>query len=148
MITKNIETLNAEEDALLKASRSAQNLSYAPYSKFTVGVSVQMQNGTILQGANQENAAYPMCLCGEQVALAHAKMSYPTEIIQAICISTPKAFDSIFPPSPCGACRQVISEYQNRQEQAIEIILDGGTVIYKFSSIADLLPYQFSSKNL
>lgn len=140
--------LNDSESQLLTEARDAQSLAYAPYSNFKVGVSILMKNGVILQGANQENAAYPMCLCGEQVALSHAKMSFPEEIITTICISTSIINDQKNPPSPCGACRQVISEYEYRQKKNIRIICEGADKVYSFESVDEILPYSFTSDHL
>lgn len=140
--------LNNIELTLIEKAREAQNLAYAPYSNFKVGVSILLQNGSILKGANQENAAYPMCLCGEQVGLAHAKMSFPNEIIDTLCISTSIINDEKNPPSPCGSCRQVISEYEFRQSKPIRIICEGTDKIYSFDSVDEILPHSFTGSHL
>lgn len=135
---------------LVQASIEAQSLSYAPYSKFHVGSSILLENGNILKGANQENASYPLCLCAERVALCYSAMRHPKVEIKCLVVSTSaKLSADDMPPPPCGACRQVISESQERQKKIFTIMLIGhNKKVWIFDSIADLLPYSFSSKFL
>lgn len=125
--------------------------SYAPYSDFNVGAAVLLENGAICSGCNQENAAYPLCLCGERVALFHAGTRYtgvPIKALAIICRNNKTPLTA--PASPCGACRQVISEFVDRQKSAFPIYLlaDGVDFIYKFSGIDSLLPLSFSGESL
>jgi cytidine deaminase len=135
-----------DSDRLLieRAQQSAKN-AYAPYSKFHVGAAVLLKNGEIITSNNQENAAYPSGLCAERVALFYAMATYPKAEIEAIAI-TALSEDSLLktPPFPCGACRQVIAEYEYRQKKTIRFILhaqSGKTVVME--GIDNLLPFPF-----
>ncbi|MCH2081115.1 MAG: cytidine deaminase [Saprospiraceae bacterium] len=141
-----IEELSVEDAQLLEAAKAALQLSYSPYSEFRVGAAVLLANGAIVSGANQENAAYPMCLCAEQVALAAVASQYPDVVVKKMAITvTTKHTDINEPASPCGSCRQVICEKEDRQKGVpIEIILQGEKGdIYKLNSGRDLLPFAF-----
>ena len=142
--------LNSFHQKLVNASIEATKLSYSPYSKFKVGTAIGLNNQEIVLGANQENASYPLCLCAERVALSHAVMRYPNEEIKSIAISTSAILsEEEVPAAPCGACRQVLLEYQMRQNHVFEILLvgqDKQTWIYK--NIQELLPHSFDGKLL
>lgn len=128
------------------AAEGSLQVSYAPYSQFRVGAALLLNNGTIVAGANQENAAYPLCLCAERNALAIAHNQFPTTKIEAIFIVADYQEALI---SPCGACRQVLCESEYRQQHPIQIWLQGpGGTFYHFSSAQDLLPFQFSPNSL
>ena len=147
---ENESELTRSEQQLLEDAREAVGSSYAPYSAFHVGASVLLDNGEIVQGSNQENAAYPSGLCAERVALFHAKHQYPEATVESVAI-TAKAdhFDIDHPIAPCGACRQVIAEVQNRQSQRIRIILKGDKgVIRVIDGIENLLPLMFNEEKL
>jgi cytidine deaminase len=145
MICKDYKDLTPEEQQLVDACWEAQKLSYAPYSNFSVGCSILMSNGSIMKGANQENASYPLCLCAERVALSYAAMHHPTERIKAIAISTSADLQvDQKPAAPCGACRQVLFEYKKRQEKDFDIILVGkDNYCWVYPSIHELLPHTF-----
>ncbi len=150
MNTKEYNELVELEQELVDKCIEAQNLAYAPYSKFHVGSSLLMSNEKIIVGANQENASYPLCLCSERVALSYAAMHYPTESIKSIAISTSAnlAADEI-PAPPCGACRQVLFEYRNRQKKDFKILLVGANKkCWIYESINDLLPHTFDANFL
>ena len=124
--------------------------AYAPYSKFRVGASVLLDNGEIVMGSNQENAAYPSGLCAERVAVFQAGSIYPQATILKIAI-TAASDNSITtaPVPPCGSCRQTIAEYEIRQNTPIEIYFMGETgMIYKSASLKNLLPFMFEKKLL
>lgn len=144
------EELEASEKELLDRALAACDLAHAPYSHFQVGVSLLLNNGQIVDGANQENAAYPMCICAEPVALSNAKVNYPGAIIQMMAIRVKSKKNHISEPAaPCGACRQIISEYEQRQQAPIAILLQGETgVVYKTEGIASLLPLSFDASFL
>jgi cytidine deaminase len=125
-----------------KADQNLKN-AYAPYSKFQVSSVCEMENGELVMGTNQENAAYPSGLCAERVAIFAAKSQYPDKKVAKIVITT--AVSNATPFSPCGGCRQVLMEYEQAQNQPIEVILKSGeSKIWKFSSVADLLPFAFN----
>ena len=142
--------LSATERMLLDRALVACDKAYAPYSGFQVGVALLLDNGQVVEGANQENAAYPMCICAEPVALSRAKVQYPEAKIQWIAIRVKnEARPALEPAAPCGACRQIISEYEGRQDAAIGLLLQGQEgQIYQFDSIAPLLPLSFSGRFL
>ncbi len=135
---------------LLNIAQEAVKSAYAPYSNFYVGAAVLLQNGEIVKGNNQENAAYPSGLCAERVAIYHASAIYPNVPIIAIAIACQaKNLLINVPLSPCGSCRQSISEYENRFEQKIRMIMGGETgEIYVSESIENLLPFMFNAKYL
>ncbi len=139
--------LPAPERELLAHARAALTHSYSPYSNFKVGVALQMANGEMLGGSNYENAAYPLCICAEQSTLAAAASRFPGVAVLAIAIvvkSPHKVVDS--PAAPCGGCRQVICETEQRYGQPIRIILQGETgPVYVFDRGADLLPLAFGA---
>lgn len=142
--------LPADINALIDKAIATRKNAYAPYSKFRVGASLLLDNGETVEGSNQENAAYPSGLCAERVAIFYAGAKYPDAKILKIAISaTSDNFISKTPIPPCGACRQSISEYEQRQQTAIEIYFMGEEgEVYKSDSIADLLPFSFSKEYL
>ena len=139
-----IEDLSPNDQKLLKAARSAAKNAYAPYSKFYVGAAVLVDSGDIVTGNNQENLAYPSGLCAERVATFSAAALHPRQKLMAIAITAfAENFMTDKPIPPCGACRQVLIEYELRDNQPIRCILQGTSgQIFVFGSIADLLPLQ------
>ena len=138
--------LPTADRTLLETARNILNTSYAPYSQFQVAAAVRLQNGAVLTGANTENAAYPMCLCAERAALAAASSQHPGVAVSAIAITIRNQKMTIQQPAaPCGACRQVLAEYEDRGEQPIRVILQGETgPVICFAQARDLLPFGFS----
>ncbi len=139
-----------EEYKLLitKAKDSTQN-SYSPYSHFAVGAAVLLEDGEILCGANQENAAYPSGLCAERTVLFYANASHPHTPVKALAIAG--FTDGHFthePVSPCGACRQVMAETEHIWGKPLTILLYGEKEVYLFEGVESLLPYSFVSDNL
>jgi cytidine deaminase len=124
--------------------------AYAPYSHFRVGAAIALDNGKIVLGSNQENAAYPSGLCAERVAIYQAGAIYPEAKIVTIAISA--ASDSnptLNPIPPCGSCRQSIAEYEFKQDAPIEIYFMGESgEVYRSNSINNLLPLSFNSTSL
>ena len=119
-----LEELSQSEQDLIANTQHAFSNAYAPYSGFLVGASVLLENGEIINGSNQENAAYPSGLCAERVALFYAGSKYPEVAIKTIAISAKsKTFEIDDVVSPCGACRQVMAEYQQKQGQDIRLLL-------------------------
>lgn len=140
------EELNSDDLKLVELALEAQKSSYSPYSKFSVGAAIIMNNGEVIQGSNQENGAYPSGLCAERVALFYAGAKYPTVPIKAIAISA--SFENQLtaePVPPCGACRQVMIESRNIGKTPMKVILVGGNRIYVVEDVAFLLPFNFSS---
>lgn len=138
-----------EKEYMLQAVEIRKN-AYAPYSKFQVGAAVVLDNGVVLQGSNQENAAYPSGLCAERVVIFYAGANYPNNKIEKLFISaTPSDRESDTPIPPCGACRQSIAEYEIKQDLSIEIYFMGAKgQIYKSDSLKNLLPFMFDKASL
>lgn len=142
--------LNSSDIKLINEAVESAKLAYAPYSKFRVGASVLLKNSVIIKGNNQENAAYPSGLCAERVALFYANAVYPDSAVDTIVILSIDDKDNIIEQnaSPCGACRQVISESETRFSNPIRILLVSKDYVLEFSSINDLLPFSFGKDNL
>lgn len=141
----------AKKDAdLLFEAQKMVKLAYAPYSNFHVGAALLLENGKIITGNNQENAAYPSGLCAERVAIFSAGAHYPKEAVKSLAISVKSKNVVVNEPlSPCGACRQVIAEYENKFKKPIRIIMSGEKgAVYIAKSIESLLPLMFSKKYL
>ncbi len=142
----NIDELSETDRKLVEKSQQALSSSYSPYSHFRVAAAVLLENGEIICGTNQENAAYPSGLCAERVALFYANSKYPEVAVEMIAISASgNNIDCTAKPiSPCGSCRQVILETENRFQKPIKIILYGQEKIVVFENAKDLLPLAFS----
>lgn len=141
-----IEELESRDRELVQAAFQAQKTSYAPYSHFNVGAAIRMENGVIVKGSNQENAASPSGLCAERTAMFAAGATYPGVPMLCMAIAGGPEFslcDS--PATPCGACRQVMAEYQKIGKKPMEIILMGNNKIWKFDKVEDVLPFIFDS---
>ncbi len=129
---------------LMKQAITTREKAYAPYSKFKVGAAVLLKNGQTFVGSNQENAAYPSGLCAERVAIYQAATQCPDEEIEMIAISGSAQDPTAFPVSPCGACRQSLSEYETKQKKLIPVYFMGAEgEIVQTESIKDLLPFLF-----
>ena len=141
-----LDELDAQDRELAQAAIDATALSYAPYSGFNVGAAVLFEDGEIVKGANQENAAYPSGLCAERTALFYASASRPDKAMTAIAIAAGqngKICD--MPATPCGACRQVMAQYQTKSGRPMKVILVGEKLIWSFDKVDDLLPLIFDS---
>ncbi|MFI3239538.1 MAG: cytidine deaminase [Bacteroidales bacterium] len=136
--------LSVSDKNLVNTAKSAALRSYSPYSKFSVGAAVELDNGEIISGSNQENIAYPSGLCAERTTIFYAHSAHPDATMQTIAIAahTDGAYTAN-PITPCGACRQAISEYERLANHNIRIILYGEDKIYILESIAALLPLTF-----
>ncbi|WP_396147598.1 cytidine deaminase [Flavobacterium sp.] len=145
-----INELPSEIQTLMNQAIETRKNAYAPYSKFRVGAAILLDNGKIVLGSNQENAAYPSGLCAERVAIFQAGAIYPNAKIVKLAITA--ASDSnptLSPIPPCGACRQSIAEYEFKQETPIEIYFMGESgEVYKSNSINNLLPLSFDKTSL
>jgi len=142
--------LPTKDKELLDIAIEATKNSYAPYSRFNVGAAVRLANGEIISASNQENAAYPSGLCAERVAIFSASAQYPGETIECIAITINTDDKKVTSPvPPCGACRQVIAEYEHKQGKKIRVIFAGETGhIVQMEGIESLLPMTFNSNNL
>lgn len=141
-----IEELQPQDRLLAEAAVEAVALSYAPYSNFNVGAAVQFEDGEIVKGANQENAAYPSGLCAERTALFYASASRPNKAMTAIAIAAGQnGHICESPATPCGACRQVMAQYQTKSGMPMAVLLIGASKVWKFEKVDDLLPLIFDS---
>lgn len=139
-----LEELSSKEQALVTKAMQATNNSYAKYSDFRVGAACLLANGQIVIGANQENAAYPSGLCAERTAIFAAQANYPDQPISTLAIAARNADGFIKSPiSPCGACRQVILEIEDRYKLPVRILLYGKDGILCINTVKDLLPFSF-----
>lgn len=147
--TNEIE-LDQKDTELVLAARNGLANSYSPYSNFKVSAALHLENGQTITGANQENAAYPLCLCAERVALSAASSQHPGVIIKTIAVTAKNLKGNLDAPvSPCGSCRQVIVEWEYRQQADIKIILQGQSgEVYVFNSAKALLPLSFNPEVL
>ena len=142
----NIDQLEPKDKELAQAAIEALSGSYAPYSNFNVGAAVRMEDGEIVKGANQENAAYPSGLCAERTALFYASASRPDKAIISIAIvAGQKGVLCATPATPCGACRQVMAQYQLKGGKPMSVILVGAEKVWMFDKVDDLLPLIFDS---
>ena len=150
VLIKQEEELTPEEVKLLDEARRATYRSYAPYSHFSVGAAVELEDGTIVGGSNQENSAYPSGLCAERTAVFYANSRYPDLAVRRLCIAARNTEGDFTkqPISPCGACRQVLLETEQRAGHHIEVLLYGTDGIYCIRSIRDLLPMGFDENFL
>lgn len=149
-VYNSVEELATETKDLMNQAIAIRKTAYAPYSKFKVGTAILLDNGEIVIGSNQENAAYPSGLCAERVAIFHAGAIYPNAKILKIAISAASENTTTSAPiPPCGSCRQSIAEYEIRQNSPIEIYFMGEIgSIYKSDSLRNLLPLLFDKKFL
>jgi len=142
--------LDAADEALINAARKITEKAYAPYSNFQVGAVAALKNGETISGTNQENASYPVGICAERVLLTSAAMLHTNVPIETMAIAYHNLNgESDHPVSPCGMCRQFISEYEDRMKQPIRLILSGmnGKVII-VEKAGQLLPLSFGSEDL
>ena len=147
---ENLNELDASSQKMMQLAIKARKKAYAPYSKFTVGCAILLDNGMVVEGSNQENAAYPSGLCAERVAIFYAGANYPdAKILKLFISASPVDRDLEQPIPPCGSCRQSIAEYEIKQDQDIEIYFMGGKgKIYKSNSLKNILPFMFDKKYL
>jgi len=140
-----LEELDDSTKGLMLKAIEIRKKAYAPYSKFKVGATILLDNGNIVFGNNQESAAYPSGLCAERVAIFQAGSLYPNAKILKIAISATSDLNPTKRPTPpCGACRQSISEYEQKQKTPIKIYFTGETgEIYQSDSLENLLPLSF-----
>lgn len=144
--------LDNTERKLVEEAREATKNAYAPFSKYHVGAAILLDNGRIVSGSNQENAAYPSGLCAERTAAFYASSAHPGVPFKKIAIAAwqdpgeGKEWEEGFqknPVSPCGGCRQALIEYEHLYGK-IEVLLYGRDKIYVFNSVSALLPYSFT----
>ncbi len=141
-----IDEMIPEDRELAAEAIDAMKGSYAPYSHFNVGAAVRMSNGQIVKGANQENAAFPSGLCAERTAMFAAGARYPDKDMKSIAL-VGGVYGRITdaPATPCGACRQVMAQYQTKGGGKMSVIMIGAKRVWKFEKVDDILPLIFDS---
>ncbi len=143
---KSIDELNPEDRELAAEAIKAMQGAYAPYSHFHVGAAVRMSNGQIVRGANQENAAFPSGLCAERTAMFAAGARYPDKDMQSIALAGGVMGRlGSQPATPCGACRQVMAQYQAKSGKPMSVIMISAEKVWKFEKVDDILPLIFDS---
>ena len=150
LVYDSIKELSNEVQDLMEQAIEIRKKAYAPYSKFRVGAALLLDNGKIVLGSNQENAAYPSGLCAERVAIFHAGSVYPEAKILKMAITAASDTNKTTAPiPPCGSCRQSIAEYEIKQDTPIEIYFMGEIgEVYQSASLKNLLPFMFDKKFL
>ena len=141
-----IEEMNPEDRELAAEAIKAMEGAYAPYSHFHVGAAVRMSNGQIVRGANQENAAFPSGLCAERTAMFAAGARYPDKDMLSIALAGGVMGRlGSQPATPCGACRQVMAQYQAKSGKPMSVIMISADKVWKFEKVDDILPLIFNS---
>lgn len=144
-----IQECTEQKKVLIDRAKSSALSAYAPYSNFHVGAAVLLEDGTIVTGSNQENAAYPSGLCAERTVLFYANANYPNLAVKSIAIAAHNKGEFTKDVcTPCGSCRQVLVEVENRYDTPVEIIMYGQNHIYEVDSIKDLLPLCFGKDSM
>ena len=143
-------TLQKEDQELLEIAHQQLSKAYAPYSEFHVGAALRLENQAVTFGANQENASYSLCMCGERVAINNASVNHPGEkIITIAIVAKSKHLKINKPVTPCGACRQVICEFELKQDHPIRLLLQSDTdEVLEIPSAKSLLPIYFDGSFL
>lgn len=143
------DELNDKDKLLVDTAKKQTENAYAPYSTFHVGAALELDNDIIIGGNNQENAAYPSGLCAERVAMFYANAQYPNTAVKTISIAAYTKGEFLKKPiTPCGSCRQVLLETENRYEKDIRVILYGTDEIIIIKNVKDLLPLSFEKSSL
>ena len=140
------EELSPEQQTLVTLARKATFRSYAPYSKFLVGAAVRLDNGVVVPGSNQENAAFPSGTCAERSACFYAHARYPEARFEKIAVAA-RGTDGEFtamPTAPCGACRQALLEYEMLAGHDVPVLLAARDRVYRLPSVRSTLPFAFS----
>lgn len=141
----NFDEMKPEDRELLERARRATYTSYSPYSQFKVGAAISLDNGEIITGSNQENAAYPAGICAERTACFYAHAQYPEAKFTGIAV-TARGINGEFtdePAAPCGVCRQALLEFETLAGHDVPVILGGKDKAYILPSVKSLLPLAF-----
>ena len=145
-----IEELDAESKYTAHKAKEAAVHAYAPYSRFLVGAAVMLEDGTVVTGTNQENAAYPSGMCAERVALYAVAATHPeARILKLAVVARRKHAKETLSAAPCGSCRQVMLEFEQKQQKPFEVIMQTQDHRWvKAASAISLLPFAFTADNL
>ncbi|QYR10860.1 cytidine deaminase [Prevotella sp. Rep29] len=144
-----MEELPKEERELVERAIAATDHAYAKYSNFRVGAAIRLSDGSVMIGANQENAAFPSGLCAERTAIFAAQAQYPEKAITMLAVAARNENGLLKEPvTPCGSCRQVMLEVEDRYQQPMKVLLYGTDGVYVIDSAKDMVPLSFISENL
>jgi cytidine deaminase len=145
IVYDSIEELTIPIQKLLKKAAEAREKAYAPYSQFLVGAALELENGVIILGNNQENASYPSGLCAERTAIYYAGAEFPNQkILRMAIVAGSTKNPTTKPIPPCGACRQALSEYELKQSNPLELYFMGTSgEIASSKSVENILPWVF-----
>lgn len=146
---KSIDELPENDAILLSKAIEAAKGAYAPYSKFRVGAALRLKSGKIVLGANQENSAFPSGLCAERTAMFAASANNPQDSFDAIAITAIRPNGEMLPDPtyPCGACRQVMVEYEMLSKSPLKIIIGAKNCIQVFEGVRCMMPFAFDNLN-
>ena len=143
------DELDSSKQMLINKAKEQVTKAYAPYSKFHVGAAVELENGEIFAGSNQENSAYPSGLCAERVAMFFANAQSPDQPVKTLAIAAFTNENFLAEPiTPCGSCRRVLLETEQRFEKDITILLYGTNHVYEIKNVKQLLPLCFEKSSL
>lgn len=143
------DELPADQRELVDRAMAATDNSNAKYSGFHVGAAIRLADGSVMIGANQENAAFSLCICAERSAIFAAQANYPDQSINAIAIAARNADGFVpSPVTPCGSCRQVMVEMEDRYKNNMTVLLCGKDKVFRLKSAKDLLPLGFVDDNM
>lgn len=136
--------LNEEDKKLVELAKNATRSSYTPYSGFNVGAAILLENGMMIKGANQENAAFAGT-CAERSACYNAGANYPGVRFVKVAVTAHTKGEFVTEPcAPCGVCRQALLEFEVQAGRPIEVLLIGRDEIIRLPSVSSLLPLAFS----
>lgn len=143
-----MDELSPEDRELVQCAIDSTSRSYSKYSHFSVGAAIRLQNGEIVLGANQENAVFPVGLCAERTAIFAAQVAHPELSIDVIAISAKNAQGELTldPVTPCGSCRQVMLEMEDRYKKPMRVLLYGKRGVYVINTVRDLMPLSFAEE--
>lgn len=144
-VYESVDALPLEDKELLLEAKKISETAYAPYSNFLVGAAIRTENGQIVTGNNQENAAYPSGLCAERTAIYYLGSQFPNENIKTIAVAARRRGQEFLAVAPCGSCRQAMVEYEAKQEKPIRFIMRGeNDTVLVLPAIKSLLPFSFT----
>ncbi len=143
------DQLPAADRALAEEALEAAAGAYAPYSGFRVGAAIRLDDGTVIRGANVENAAFPSGSCAEKTALSYMVANHGNRRAEAIAITAIHHGEmSDEPVTPCGNCRQMLAEEERRTNTPIKVILAGRSKVWVIEESSQLLPLSFTGGSM
>lgn len=150
ILVNTLDELDPESKQLIRKAQEILQYAYAPYSRFSVGAALLLDNGVVITGTNQENAAYPDGMCAERVALFTMASQYPgVSVKKLVVVAKSENAPILSPATCCGSCRQVMLEFEQRQNKVFEVIMQNQDYRWiKAASAESLLPFSFDKKSM